>query len=90
MALAILSLHYLLEKQSIGLTEKRMENSILRVPDNLVALPTQKMSKKQCLNLGETNYCEISRQERERKEFLCVVFSLIALFNLTIVIYEYG
>lgn len=74
----------------MGLTEKKMENSILRVPENLVALPIQKMSKKQCLNLGETNYCEISGQTREREELLCALFGLITLFNLTKATYEYG
>lgn len=74
----------------MGLTEKEMENSILHVPENLVALLTQKMSKKQCLNLGQTNYCEISRQTREREELLCALFSLITLFNLTKAIYKYG
>lgn len=56
-----------------------MENSMLRVPENLIALPTQKMSKKQCLSLGETNYCDMSRQTREGEELRCALFSLITL-----------
>lgn len=62
MALAIISLHYVIENQSKRLRGRKMENFILQVTEILVALPIQKMSEEQCLNLGEANYCGILRQ----------------------------